>query len=88
VCGDIRDKLRMVDRQSQVDGAEVFCSEEDLEEAVVCGWAQGDGFGGEGLGDLQWVALEADVAALLDLSQLVVGCVRERIDIGPIGPGA
>ena len=59
--------------------------EEGIELAVSRGWAQGDGFSGERLGESEGTVFEADPAIDLDLPELIVRRVFEGRDAFVVG---
>ena len=54
------------ERDVEVDGAEEFPGEEDMEEAVIGGMAQSDGKTPEGVTEIEEVVFEGDLALGFD----------------------
>src|SRR5665647_228891 len=84
VFGDIVDTFRLAVEGLDVDGCNPLSSENDVEDAILCGWSERHGLSAERLGDLEGAAEEADVTALLDTAYDVARSVFEgsdRLDI-------
>ena len=76
--GDIVDGSAV--ERPDVDGSNHLGSKDDIEDAVLCGWPEGDRLAAEGLGDFDGAAEEADVTSLLDAAYDVARRVFERSD--------
>src|SRR5215207_1977363 len=70
----------------QVEGGDDLVAEDDLEEAIGFGWAQGDDFALKGFRKPERAAGEADAAALADAAEPIV--VRIRKGSGDLAKGA
>ena len=55
-------------------------TEVGIEDAIGFGWAEGDGFAGKSLADLDGMPEQRGCAFLLDFADLVAGRVFERLD--------
>ena len=78
--GDIVDTFWPLVEGPDVDGCNHLGSEDDVEDAIVCGCSERDDLAAEGLGDFDGAAEEADVAALLDTAHEVFRGIFERSD--------
>src|SRR5216684_8195240 len=84
VFGDIVDTFRLAVEGPDVDGCNPLGSEDDVEDAILCGWSERHSLSTERLGDLEGAAEEADVTALLDTAYDVARGIFEgsdRLDI-------
>jgi len=80
VFGDIVDTFWPAVEGPDVDGCNHLGSEDDIEDAILCGWPERDSFAAEGLGDFDGAAEEADVTALLDAAHDVSRSIFEGSD--------
>ncbi|WP_032917242.1 hypothetical protein, partial [Mesorhizobium erdmanii] len=61
----------------EVDCFYFLVSEESIEDAVCCGWPEGDDLPGKCLAKLEGASEEADNPGLLDAADKIVRCIVE-----------
>ena len=76
--GDIVDTSEPAVEGPDVDSCNGLGSEDDVEDAIMCGWPERDDLAAEGFWDFDGAAEEADVTALLNAAIGRASC-RERV---------
>src|SRR5476651_2548914 len=78
VFGDMVDGFDVV--LAQIDLRQDVAAIAEVEEAILLGGSDGERLAGEGLGGSQGLPVEAEAAALIDLSDLGLWLVVGRLD--------